>query len=572
MIFNKKEKTLTDEIQFLSLFLTSIIIITVQLALLLVITLSMISSLQQRAEVTADEAVAFLREPLYTLDDIQAKRIGEALLSSGRISEIVINSNATGEILSASTGPCSPLIPVSTREIMYKDILLGSVSLHFSDRELRDMISLLFIFMAIVMITVVFANFYAHKRIIRKKIMDPVQTIIIGLNKIAGGNYETTIPLTKYNDIDMLVSIINDMSNKIRLKNIELLDLNNSLEDRVTERTLQLSNSLHELHQAQDKLIETGKLSALGLLSAGMAHELNTPLGAIISSNNLLISIIEKREYSLPQFFKDLDHTGLNLYLEILKSSMGKSKFLDIDQSERQKKRELKAELEWKEIPNSSEVADLLGELGVLELNSDLLFLLKTPQNTKILNQVLDVFISRKMSEIVQVAGQKAATVLTALGSYISADPEEINENIDLNETIDHILTLMNNMIKHGVKIIREYSPVFISGSKDKLGQVWMNIIRNAVEAMNYNGILKIKTEKKENRVIVYFEDNGSGISEEIKEKIFTPFFSTKKKEKGMGLGLGISKKIIENHNGFISFESKPGETIFIINLPAAKE
>lgn len=574
MILKKNRKNIADEIQFLSIFLTSIIIIAVQIVLLLVITLSMIFALRQRAETTADEAAAFLREPLYTLDDVQAKRIGEALLSSGRISEIVIVSNATGELLSASTSRCSPFISMSTRKIMYDDIYLGSVSLHFSDRELTDMVRLIIIVMTIVMITVILANIFAHKQIIKKRIMKPLQTIISGLNTIASGNYDTTIQYTKYNDVNILVSIFNDMTDKIRGKKVEMDKLNNSLEARVAQRTQQLSKSLEELNLVQEKLIENSKLSALGLMAAGMAHELNTPLGSIRTSNQILISILEKREIELPNFFKNLDHNGLTLYLDLLKIALKNNANFNIEHSnqKRELEAELKAELEWKEIPNSSEIAALLVEIGVFELKPDMIFLLKTPENEKILSQVLDVIMSRKMADIIQLAGQKAASVITNLSSYLSSDPEETNEYVNVSETIDQILALMNHILKMGIEVTKEYSSVFILGSTDKLSQVWMNIIRNAAEAMNFKGKLTIKTERKEDRVIVIFEDNGPGIPEELQDKIFESFFSTKKKKEGMGLGLGICKKIIETHQGFIDFNSKPGKTQFIINLPAAKE
>ena len=568
----KPMRRLTDEIQYLTLFISSLIIIVVLVSLIGLITLNMLKSHQEQSLVTADETAAILREPLYNLDEVQAVRIGEALLSSGRISGITISSTATGLILSTKIAESSPLIPSIQKQIYYNDLELGIITLEFSDKDIRTTVMPLLLFAVIVILAVIIANTLAHRWLLTRRIAAPLKAILNGLNDIAAGNYECVIPETPYKDVNLLVSVINDMGAKIRAKNQELVEVNNSLELRVQERTVELQNSIQELHLAQDKLIESGKLSALGHLSAGIAHELNTPLGAILSSNNLIMNYFDRLELKLAEFLIELEPHERELYQQMLEQGFKASHNLEIVRQDRQKLRQMEADLEWNEIPNQKRVAELLSDIGINQLVPDTLFLLKTERNADILERASEAVQSRKMSEIINVAGQKASTVVSALRSYLSSEQNDENTEIDLNDNIDRILTLMNNMLKYGIKIKRKYGLARTMGSADKLGQVWMNIIRNAAEAMNFRGELTITTGKKGDAVFVTFEDDGPGIPEEHIDKIFTPFFSTKKQGEGMGLGLDICKRIIENHGGTIEVQSRPGSTIFTITLHTLQE
>jgi signal transduction histidine kinase len=101
-----------------------------------------------------------------------------------------------------------------------------------------------------------------------------------------------------------------------------------------------------------------------------------------------------------------------------------------------------------------------------------------------------------------------------------------------------------------------------------ELNQVWTNLIHNALQAMDYKGILTITSRTQNGQVIISITDTGKGIPDEIKEKIFDPFFTTKRTGKGSGLGLDIVKKIVDKHQGRIHVESQPGNTTFRVVLP----
>jgi two-component system NtrC family sensor kinase len=102
----------------------------------------------------------------------------------------------------------------------------------------------------------------------------------------------------------------------------------------------------------------------------------------------------------------------------------------------------------------------------------------------------------------------------------------------------------------------------------DELNQVWTNLIHNALQAMDYKGILTINATQQDTKVIITITDTGKGIPREIQDKIFEPFFTTKPTGEGSGLGLDIVQKIIEKHEGEIEVESMPGKTTFTVSLP----
>jgi signal transduction histidine kinase len=162
--------------------------------------------------------------------------------------------------------------------------------------------------------------------------------------------------------------------------------------------------------------------------------------------------------------------------------------------------------------------------------------------------------------------------VVSALRSYLSPEQADAEAIVEVDRDLLRVLTLMHNMLKHGITVTTELEPVRVIGSSDRLSQVWMNLIRNAAQAMEYSGALLIRAVKSEGRVIVSVIDSGPGVPLEIRDKIFQPFFTTKKQGEGLGLGLDICRKIVESARGSITLESRPGRTEFRVNLPAAPE
>lgn len=147
--------------------------------------------------------------------------------------------------------------------------------------------------------------------------------------------------------------------------------------------------------------------------------------------------------------------------------------------------------------------------------------------------------------------------------------------DVDINAALEYVLNLGRLQIrKQKIDIITDFAPdTMIRGDENQLKQVFVNVVNNAVQAMQSTGTLTVTTEATDDTVTVKVSDTGEGISPEVMEKVFEPFFSTKK-EKGTGVGLSVSYKIIKNHNGSIEVSSSPGKgatfTIFIPRETAA--
>ncbi|MFW6363613.1 MAG: sensor histidine kinase, partial [Spirochaeta sp.] len=325
----------------------------------------------------------------------------------------------------------------------------------------------------------------------------------------------------------------------------------------------------------QDRLIEAGKLSTLGRLSAGIAHELNTPLGAIISSSRNVAEYMDtlragdhipERGHTHSDLFSDRE---LELFTTLYHLGMLQSRTLNMQNPTRTLKRQVAARLDAEGVPNSAKVAVLLIELGVSDTLDALLPLLHTPRNLEVLEAVSAPVGARLMVEIITESGRRAAGVVDALRSYVSEGSTKGLQRVDLNESIRKVLALMHNILKHGVQLQTSFAEdVQVGADPDKLSQVWMNLIRNAIQAMNLRGRLEIVTNVTETEACVSFIDNGKGIPAEDIDRIFETFYTTKEHGEGLGLGLDICRQIIQTYNGRITVSSVPGRTEFCVLLP----
>ena len=314
-------------------------------------------------------------------------------------------------------------------------------------------------------------------------------------------------------------------------------------------------------------------MSALGGLSAGIAHELNTPLGAILSSNRQILDFFDRSLQETLNLYADLDPQGKERFIALLRLSRDTASRQDLSMSTRKQRKLVEDELRDNGVAEPGELAELIVELGLREALGQFSGWLGQDGAPEALRAVGPVTATRRMAEIIELAGNKAANVVAALRSYLAPDDSKMPDYLDVEDGIEKVLVLMQNMMKHGIVLTREYAGVEVKGSPEKLGQVWLNLIRNAVQAMDYKGSLTIATACDESGLVsVSVTDTGTGIAPDIADRIFEPFFSTKKSGEGMGIGLDVCKRIVEGHGGTIAFESVPGRTVFTVTLPEGRK
>jgi signal transduction histidine kinase len=340
------------------------------------------------------------------------------------------------------------------------------------------------------------------------------------------------------------------------------------LNKEITAQKEKLAHTLQQLQTTQQKLIDAEKMVSLGQLIAGIAHEINTPLGAIRSSVNNITSFFNQTLEELPNFFQALSSEHQQYFFALLQKSLQPEIPLS-SKEKRRLKRALVHQLEEHAITDAMSIADTLVDIGIYKELDAFLPLLINPERTNILNTAYQLASLQKGIQTITIAANRAVKIVLALKSFARYDHSGEKVKTNLTEGIETALTLYHNQIKHGVEIIKDYADLPpILCYPDELNQVWTNLVHNALQAMDNNGTLKIESLIQDNQVALKFTDSGKGISDEIRAKIFEPFFTTKPAGEGNGLGLDIVKKIIAKHKGRIEVESEPGKTTFTVFLP----
>jgi len=306
------------------------------------------------------------------------------------------------------------------------------------------------------------------------RIINPLQRMVVATQKIAKGDLSHKVEVKSSDEIGYLANSFNQMTADLKAANEKLIEWGKTLEKKVEERT-------KELTEMQAHLAQSEKLASLGKLAAGIAHEINNPLGGVLIYSHLLLEDTDKNS---PHY-------------ENLK----------------------------KIVKETSRCKDIVK--GLLEF----------------------------------------------------ARPKEPETSlIDINEIVESSLAIVERQaLFQNITIKKMYSsnlPRTVADSA-QLQQVFMNIILNAAEAMDGNGILTLITSLTDDgtHIEVKFSDTGHGIRKEDKERLFEPFFTTKEVGKGTGLGLAISYSIIQKHQGTIKVQSQVDKgSTFTVKLPVLRE
>jgi signal transduction histidine kinase/predicted CoA-binding protein len=327
------------------------------------------------------------------------------------------------------------------------------------------------------------------------------------------------------------------------------------------------------LRSSEIMLRESEKMAQLGTMTAGIAHELNNPAAAAQRGAGQLMATMSQLQLSqraLSQLNLSKEQWEALTALEALAKERAE-KPLDIDTLERSDQEyELDTWLADHGIENGWELAPILVNLGYtvgqLEMLGKSFQADQLPVAIAWLGATFTVY--SLLAEIGQGAG-RIAEIVKSLKAYVYLDQAPVQE-VDIHEGLDNTVIMLRHKLKQGVNLRREYEQQLprVTAYGSELNQVWTNIIDNAIDAMNGQGEIILRTRREEDWVVVEIEDAGPGIPEEIQSKIFSPFFTTKPVGKGTGLGLNISYKIVQKHGGDIKVFSHPGKTRFQISLP----
>jgi two-component system, NtrC family, sensor kinase len=420
----------------------------------------------------------------------------------------------------------------------------------------------------------------------------PIDLILLDINMPQMDGYEVCQQLKaddQTREIPVIfISALNDVLDKVKAFGVGGVDyitkpfqleevlarVETHLENCFLQKILQTKNqeleaTIKHLNLTQNQLIESEKMAALGQLIAGIAHEINTPLGAIQASAHNTNSAVSETLSELPKLLHQLNEQQQTDFFSLVNLSIQPRPRLT-SKEQRKFKRALTQKLEEYQLEDSRNIADHLIDMGIDEQDLDQFqSLWQGNQAKKTIKVAYNLTCLKLNADNIFNAVDRASKTIFALKSYSRYDRSGEQQLADITQGIETVLELYQSQIKRGIEIIRDYQPVSrIWCYPDELVQVWTNLIHNGIQAMNHRGSLTICVREENDDVMVRVTDNGCGIPEEIRAKIFDPFFTTKAAGEGSGLGLDIVQKIIDKHSGKIDVESQPGETKFTVRLP----
>ncbi|MBP8185847.1 MAG: CBS domain-containing protein [Pseudomonas sp.] len=296
-----------------------------------------------------------------------------------------------------------------------------------------------------------------------------------------------------------------------------VLDLLKAMERRVGQRNRVLRQALVELKESQVQLVQSEKMASLGQMVAGVAHELNTPLGYVTNNVQLL------RELSLP--------------------------LLDLASAQ-------------------AALADCLADPGCDEAR--LAGALQTAAASR--EQVAPELLADDLQQLFADTGYglgQIAELVVGLKDFARLD-RAMSEAVDLNDCIRSALLIARNNIKDKAEVLQQLGDLpAVVCAPSQINQVLLNLLNNAAQAIDGYGRIQVKTWAQDEHVLISIEDSGRGMSAAVLQRIFDPFFTTKPVGQGTGLGLSISFKIIQDHGGTIRAASVVGRgTRFLLRLP----
>jgi two-component system NtrC family sensor kinase len=333
--------------------------------------------------------------------------------------------------------------------------------------------------------------------LLSNRIVEPIELLVMGMKRIRTGKNEQIPTIDSPYEIEYLVHSFNEMARNIATAR-------EALEGKVEE----LRGANVEIKDAQGVLVQSAKMVSLGQLVAGVAHELNNPIGFISSNMYHLSEYVE----SIRRLVTAYQGFATQLTPEAQAQLVALEKELEID------------------------------------------FILKDM-----------VDLTRSCVE----GANRTKEIVLGLRTFSRMDESAMRLS-DLHEGIRNTVRLLVTELKDRITIHEEFAAIpDVECNLSQINQVFMNLISNAAQAIPARGDIWIRTRRDGEKVRIEVEDNGSGMPDEVRQKIFDPFFTTKAVGRGTGLGLSIAYGLIEKHHGQIEVESQKGRgTRFTITLP----
>jgi signal transduction histidine kinase len=384
-------------------------------------------------------------------------------------------------------------------------------------------------------------------------------------------------------DLRLLVTFADQTATAIENARLysEVRAFSENLELKVRERTAELEHAkgeiehaLRELGAAQGALIHSERMAALGMLVAGIAHEVNSPAAAVQGLVDALQDTVRRLGQCAHDLYaSELPARSVHRYFEYIDGLLPEMTMAPLSSSIEARARTRRLKVVLAGLPGGDVAAALLAEIGELgERSAGELGAIAAGKSLEPLAGYLReiAFLARSAGTIRTAIGS-IRRIVGALKRYSRLDEAPL-ERVDVHAGIEDTLVILAHQLKsddNGVNVKRSYGKLPpITAYVGELNQVWTNLIHNAVQATGRRGEILIETTVENGDVQVAIQDAGPGIPADVLPRIFEPFFTTKGKGEGTGLGLSISHRIVEKHGGTIRVKSEPGCTRFEVRIP----
>jgi len=512
-----------------------------------------VSSQLRHQEVSAAETkAAFLAQTFtvslwnYALNDLRT--VGDIVARDDSVLSLQITSD-TGAQVYASSPKTGPALLTISKHLSYRGQTVGAMQLVASSLPLNRQIAALLGSGVLSFLVFVVLLLAISPLVLSRTILRPFENLAKTLSQESEHGHfpELPEPRSTIREIRLFETVLYELNQRVAHQ----MD---SLEEQVAERT-------GELERAQERLVRSETLAHMGQLAATVAHELNTPLGASLSTTQNWVTDLNERW--IPRIVKNWKTTLVQDPEGFMKNMVRLCADLS-GSTNRAVRKQLISRWEAAGLDSNSDLFDLLTSTAAIGLFDEILGLADDQESLEI---ILSLGKMARDLSIIRQASVRAAEVVQGLRAQLTPSNSDTAYPVNLTASVNQALSLVKGRLGRNLHLEWDGSAeVWVLGIEGDLIRLVTNLVTNGIQAMNGSGTLDLSVRQTGTEGILCVSDTGPGIPQDLQARVFEPFFTTK--DTGLGLGLDLVKRVVNAFQGTLHLTSEPGKTTFEVAFP----